>query len=223
MVKITRFWFVGLASGLVVCMGAAGCGGRGEALLPVNPNAPSATTASTTVTDPAPSPAAPSQPAPADPGTTTPAPADPGATTPAPTTPAPTTPTTPAPTTPAPTTPAPTTPAPTTPAPPPTIPGYTNVANLSAKLLWDQVAANASELASLTYVIYVDGTRKTLTGVACTSTSGASGFPCQSTLPAMGVGTHTLEVATVLSGLESARSSSLKINLLALLTSATSN
>src|SRR3990170_7049280 len=67
------------------------------------------------------------------------------------------------------------------------------------RLGWDQAAADADELAQLSYAVYVDGTTKlSLAGVTCEQTPGPSGFPCAAPLPELSPGTHTLElVATV--------------------------
>ena len=79
---------------------------------------------------------------------------------------------------------------------------------------WDQPAANASELASFRYAIYVDGARSELSNVSCATTAGPSGFACSASLPSMFPGTHTLEIAAfVVDGavLESGKSASLRV------------
>ena len=82
------------------------------------------------------------------------------------------------------------------------------------RLGWTQIAANASELATFQYAIYVDGTRSVLSGASCASDAGASGFECSAPLPTLGSGTHTIELAAFVvdgSVLESARSSPLRV------------
>jgi glucose/arabinose dehydrogenase len=84
----------------------------------------------------------------------------------------------------------------------------------SERIGWDQPAANAAELASFRYAIYVDGTRSELTDVACSTTAGPAGFPCSAALPSMTAGSHTLEVAAfVVDGavLESGKSTALRV------------
>jgi glucose/arabinose dehydrogenase len=83
------------------------------------------------------------------------------------------------------------------------------------RLGWVQQAADAAEVASFQFALYVDGTRTTLSGVSCTPVGGSSGFDCSGTLPALSAGTHTLELASfVVDGstvIESARSAPLRV------------
>jgi hypothetical protein len=107
------------------------------------------------------------------------------------------------------TTPAPTPPPPTpSPDPPPTGQPITG----KERLGWDQPAANVSELSSLNFAIYVDGTRSVLPGVSCTASAG---FACSAQLPALSPGNHTLEVAAFVlddgAPLESARSPAIRV------------
>jgi len=60
---------------------------------------------------------------------------------------------------------------------------------------WDQPASDADIIGTLRFAIYVDNVRNEMTGVSCSSTLGASGFPCSGQLPAMTSGPHTLQVA----------------------------
>lgn len=80
---------------------------------------------------------------------------------------------------------------------------------------WSQQAADAVQLAVFQYVVYVDGARTTLTGVSCGGNATAAGFDCSAALPALALGAHTLELASVVvdqSGvLESARSAALRV------------
>jgi glucose/arabinose dehydrogenase len=79
---------------------------------------------------------------------------------------------------------------------------------------WDQVAASASELATLRYAIYVDGTRTEITDVSCAATAGPAGFACSGRLPPMSNGTHTLEIASFREAgglVESSRSAPLRV------------
>src|SRR5688572_18782109 len=81
------------------------------------------------------------------------------------------------------------------------------------RLGWTQQAADATELASYQYALFVDGTRTVLTGVACASAGSA--FECSAILPALNPGTHTLELASfIVDGsrtAESARSAALRV------------
>ena len=61
---------------------------------------------------------------------------------------------------------------------------------------WEQPAADAAELATFRYAIYVDDVRGEATGVACASAPVAGRFPCSSGLPSMSNGTHSLSVAS---------------------------
>jgi glucose/arabinose dehydrogenase len=78
---------------------------------------------------------------------------------------------------------------------------------------WDQPAADAVELATIGYVIYVDGTRTPLIEVSCAATTSAS-FACNARLPALSRGSHALQLASfVMDGgiRESARSAPLQV------------
>jgi hypothetical protein len=89
----------------------------------------------------------------------------------------------------------------------------------SERIGWDQPAADASELAAIGYVVYVDGARTALSGVACAGAPGGAGFPCTARLPSLTAGAHTLELASFVtdgSVLESARSASLRVTMAAL-------
>jgi glucose/arabinose dehydrogenase len=85
------------------------------------------------------------------------------------------------------------------------------------RLTWDQTAASADELATIGYVLYVDGgTRVVLGNASCDTAGGAAGFVCRSPLPGMGAGTHTLELASFFLSAptgESARSAPLTVTL----------
>jgi glucose/arabinose dehydrogenase len=80
---------------------------------------------------------------------------------------------------------------------------------------WSQPADDAGQVASLQFVIYVDGVRTPLTGLTCSSTPTASGFDCSAPLPPLTPGSHTLELASVVVDdtgvLESGRSAPLRV------------
>jgi hypothetical protein len=86
--------------------------------------------------------------------------------------------------------------------------------NGTERLGWDQPASDSVELATISYVVYVDGARAALSGVACGSSAAAAGFPCTAALPSMTAGAHTLEIASFVNDggvLESARSAPLSV------------
>ena len=105
------------------------------------------------------------------------------------------------------------------PPPPIVTPPSTPVTVTGAERIgWDQPAADAVELATFGYAIYVDGTRTLASGVACGSTAAAAGFPCTAALPPLTPGAHTLEVASFVTDgalLESTRSAALQVTLVA--------
>jgi glucose/arabinose dehydrogenase len=82
------------------------------------------------------------------------------------------------------------------------------------RLGWTQQAADAIEMGSLQFAIYVDGVRATFTGVSCTSTGSA--FECSAILPTLTSGSHTLELASFVADgtatIESPRSSPLRVS-----------
>jgi glucose/arabinose dehydrogenase len=93
-------------------------------------------------------------------------------------------------------------------------PGRTETINGTERIGWDQPAADAVELATVRYAIYVDGTRSELAGVACAASAAANGFPCTARLPPLTPGTHTLQIASFVSNgavLESGRSVMLSV------------
>jgi len=101
------------------------------------------------------------------------------------------------------------------PAPPVvTPPSGSETINGMERIGWDQRAADAVELAAIGYVLYVDGTRTPLTAVACATEASAAGFACSVRLPTLSPGTHTLQLASLVTDgtvLESERSASLSV------------
>jgi glucose/arabinose dehydrogenase len=83
------------------------------------------------------------------------------------------------------------------------------------RLGWTQQAADATELASFQFALYLDGARLTLTGVSCSRTASGAAFDCSAQLPTFSTGTHTLELATFIvdgfTTIESARSAPLRV------------
>jgi hypothetical protein len=100
-------------------------------------------------------------------------------------------------------------PAPPIVTPPPT----PETINGTERLGWDQPAADAVELATIGYVVYVDGVRTELTGASCGTASSAA-FPCTARVPTLPAGAHVLELASFVNddGIrESARSAPLRV------------
>jgi len=81
-------------------------------------------------------------------------------------------------------------------------------------LQWDQLAANATEVASFGYILYVDEMGAELANVLCGRTAGPAGFVCTARLPPMTPGPHRLTLSAFRDGgtrLESPRSAPLDI------------
>ena len=77
---------------------------------------------------------------------------------------------------------------------------------------WDQAADDPAQLSTLGYAIYVDGERRVLADVSCDPSTGSSGYACSGKLPAMTNGIHALELVSILSGVESARSAPIRVS-----------
>ena len=111
-------------------------------------------------------------------------------------------------------------------APPPPVvtpPPGTQTINGTERIGWDQPAADAVDLATIRYAIYVDGTRTEAAGVTCAASSMAAGFACTARLPTLSPGAHSLQIASFVDDggvLESARSAALQVTVTASTTSA---
>jgi aldose sugar dehydrogenase len=106
----------------------------------------------------------------------------------------------------------------TPPAPPVVQPPATNeTINGTERIGWEQPAADGVELAAIGYVVYVDGARTALPGVACASSptnATPATFGCNGRLPTLTAGAHTLEIASFVDDggvLESGRSAALRV------------
>lgn len=77
---------------------------------------------------------------------------------------------------------------------------------LGAALAWDQESTAAAQASQLAFTLFVDGVPLALEGVRCTSTSSAAVESCDAPVPALSVGIHTLSLAAVDGGDESASS-----------------
>jgi hypothetical protein len=98
---------------------------------------------------------------------------------------------------------------------PPTSPGTGDVITGSERFGWDQPAADAGELATFRYAMYVDEARGEAADVTCDPASTGGRFACTSRLPSMPNGMHTLQVAAFVIDAgavrESARSASVRV------------
>ena len=97
----------------------------------------------------------------------------------------------------------------------PPAPGGTETITGSERFGWDQPAADAGELASFRYALYVDEARSEAADVSCAPGPSSGRFACSARLPAMSAGAHSLQVAAfVLDGgatRESSRSAVLRV------------
>lgn len=88
----------------------------------------------------------------------------------------------------------------------------------SERLGWDQRGADATEVGTLRFAIYVDGARSVMSDTSCAATAGTAGFPCSGRLPPLTPGVHTLELAAFVQTdtlLESPRSSPFRVTVVA--------
>ncbi|MEO6238682.1 MAG: hypothetical protein ABIQ52_16930 [Vicinamibacterales bacterium] len=97
----------------------------------------------------------------------------------------------------------------------PSAPNGTESISGAERFGWDQPAADAGELASFRYAIYVDEARSEAGDVSCAAAQASGRFACTSRLPTMAAGVHAVQVAAfVLDGgavRESARSAAVRV------------
>jgi hypothetical protein len=101
-------------------------------------------------------------------------------------------------------------------SPSPSPPGSTTEAVTGDERFgWDQPAADAAELASFRYALYVDDVRSDAADVSCAATQTSGRFACSCRLPTMSTGSHTIQVAAFVSDsgntLESPRSPGVRV------------
>lgn len=89
------------------------------------------------------------------------------------------------------------------------------------RLAWEQSADSVQALRAHTYRLYVDGNRTTLADVRCSETPTSGGYGCSGRLPGMAAGRHSLELTSIVSGVESPRSAPIIVMLATSTTSAT--
>ena len=97
----------------------------------------------------------------------------------------------------------------------PTTPGSGDTITGIERFGWDQPAADAGELATFRYALYLDEARGEAANVSCDTTSSGGRFACTSNLPSMSTGAHTLQVAAFVIDAgavrESTRSASVRV------------
>lgn len=73
-------------------------------------------------------------------------------------------------------------------------------------LSWSQAAASDTELASIRFAIYVDGSRSELAGSSCAASTTQDVYDCSAPLPTLTPGSHTLQMAAYYAGFEQTES-----------------
>jgi glucose/arabinose dehydrogenase len=95
------------------------------------------------------------------------------------------------------------------------------------RISWDQQAATADELATLQYLIYVDGAGMDAQGVSCGPQAGSALFGCSAQLPPMSAGLHALALSSYIDSdgtrIESPRSETLNVDVVPPVTTATAS
>jgi hypothetical protein len=74
------------------------------------------------------------------------------------------------------------------------------------RLTWDQTADSVESLRAHTFRLYVDGKSSAFSDVRCNETHAGAGYECSGLLPKMTAGRHSLEIISVVDGVESPRS-----------------
>jgi hypothetical protein len=97
----------------------------------------------------------------------------------------------------------------------PPAPTEGDVVTGSERFGWDQPAADAGELASFRYAMYVDDARSEAANVSCETASSGGRFVCTSSIPSMSAGAHSVQVAAFILDagvvLESSRSAAVRV------------
>ena len=78
------------------------------------------------------------------------------------------------------------------------------------RLAWSQAAPSQAALNGYGFILFVDGSRMSLSGVSCSA--AATDYDCSAPLPSLSAGAHVLQMATMDAGLESPRSESITFN-----------
>ena len=74
------------------------------------------------------------------------------------------------------------------------------------KVVWDQAANDATQLAGYRYIVYIDDVPVDLVGATCTTTPANATFPCTAALPKLSPGSHRLQLAVEETGGQRRRS-----------------
>jgi hypothetical protein len=97
----------------------------------------------------------------------------------------------------------------------PSAPGGDETITGGERFGWDQSAADAGELSTFRYALYVDDARSEASGVSCAPGQTSGPFACTASLPALSSGAHTLQIAAFVIDagliLESGRSASVRV------------
>ena len=97
----------------------------------------------------------------------------------------------------------------------PPAPSGTETVTGGERFGWDQPAADAGELASFRFALYMDDARSEAADVSCAPGPASGRFACTSRLPSMPSGAHSLQVAAfVIDGgatRESTRSATVRV------------
>lgn len=73
-------------------------------------------------------------------------------------------------------------------------------------LSWSQAAASDTEMASIGFAIYLDGSRSELSGASCAASATQGLYDCSAPLPTLTPGSHTLQMASYYVGFEQTES-----------------
>lgn len=79
------------------------------------------------------------------------------------------------------------------------------------RLTWIQNADSIQSLRAHAFRLYVDGAYATLADVRCNDTQTNAGYECSGLLPGMTAGRHSLELVSVVDGIESPRSAPITV------------
>jgi hypothetical protein len=96
---------------------------------------------------------------------------------------------------------------PTGPAPPTSgpDPGVIQIRG-GERLGWTQMASSADAIRAHSFRLFIDGAEAALSDTRCSTTAADGGYECSGRLPTMAPGQHSLELASIVSGQQSARS-----------------
>jgi hypothetical protein len=101
---------------------------------------------------------------------------------------------------------------PTGPAPPTSgpDPGVIQIRG-GERLGWTHMASSADAIRAHSFRLFIDGAEAALSDTRCSTTAADGGYECSGRLPTMAPGQHSLELASIVSGQQSARSQALTV------------